>query len=72
MDLYLEGAGACNFIERVILLETLKTNTGSLSEIKFAFEDVLSGPLLNFHERDKTISVGRKVSGMTKPLSSAG
>ena len=72
VDLYLEGAGARNFIERAILLETLKRNTGSLCEIKFAFEDVLSGPVLNFHEQDKTISVGRKVSGMTKPLSSAG
>ena len=76
VDLYLKGLGARTFSERARsnLLETLKTNTGSLSEIGSTFYENSLGPRisLNFHERDETMSVGRKVSGTTKRLSSTG
>ena len=71
VDLYLKGLGARTFSRRARsnLSETLKTNTGSLFKIETAFMDSVS-PLdvLNFYEKNVTRSVGRKVSGTTKPL----
>ena len=75
VDLYQQGRGALSFgsRDRSELLKTLKRNTGSLLKITSAFDHSVP-PLfvLNLYERYETMSVGRKVSGMTKPLSSTG
>ena len=66
VDLYLNGLGARTFSERTRsnLLETLKTNTGSLNEIARAFDGiVLRECILNFYRRDNAMSFKRKVSG---------
>ena len=74
VDLYLKGLGARTFRGRARsnLLETLKRNTGSLFEIKSTFDDVYPRTVLNLYERDETMSIERKVSGTTEPLSSTG
>ena len=74
VDLYLKGLGARTFRGRARsnLLKTLKRNTGSLSEIKSTFDDVYPRTVLNLYERDETMSIERKVSGTTEPLSSTG
>ncbi len=79
VDLYLESLGARTLKGRArsSLLETLKTNTGDLLEITKAFTKfrTTNGSLhpphvINFCERDATMSVGRKVSVTTMSLSS--
>lgn len=75
VELYLKGPGARTFSGRARgkLLETLKTNTGSLYEIgSVRIESAYFPRFLYFYERDKTTSFGRKVSGTTKPLLSTG
>ena len=71
VDLYLEGLDARTFSERARsnLLETLKTNTGSLSKTNLAFlknED--RNRSITFYERVDTMSVGRKVSGTNNTI----
>ena len=71
VDLYLKGFGARTFDGRARsnLVETLKTNTGSLSKIKSAFYDGGDFPrVFNLYERDETMSIGRRVSAATTPL----
>ena len=81
VDLYLQSLGARTLKGRArsSLLETLKTNTGSLLEISGAFKEFRNGStngsvypahVINFCARDPTISAGREVSVTIKQLSS--
>ncbi len=81
VDIYLEGLGARTLKGRArrSLLETLKANTGSLPQLTDAFNEVKrrhlskdppSMHVIEYYEKDVSMSVGRKVSGTTKSLSS--
>ena len=73
--LYLEGLGATTIEERarLSLLKILNANTGSLAQLTNAFARLRRRKdidTLGFQERDATMSLGRRVSGTTKSLSS--